>query len=39
MLLLRDIPEASKAIGAVAIVLGCPPELDDETLLIKVTHA
>jgi hypothetical protein len=38
MLLVRENPEAPHTIPALAIPLGCSPELVDKALLLKTLH-
>lgn len=37
-LLSRDVQESPQTVETVAIALGCPPELEGKTLLLKTPH-
>lgn len=38
MLLIVETSEATKTMQAIIIPLGCPPELDHKSLLLKMPH-
>lgn len=37
-LLVREAPMASQRLQAISVAVGCQPEPDRKTLLLKVTH-
>lgn len=38
LVLVREAPAAPKITQAIAVALGCPLELDDKTLFLKIQH-